>query len=226
MRQRLSGGLAPRVVLHHAGFTLLELITALAITSMMVVMLVMALNQASRAWTVAESRVDTFQAGRAILDLMARDLAQTCPNAPTNFNADIIGTLVTNAFTTTIGTNGAVSDLCDVSYEFDPTKLSLRRRACYWDGSLCSSNDLADPGTVLNCLFVYYTTAVGVASTNFYDSTLNGGRPPAAVEISLDLLDAKSAGIYTNLPTAATNNFANTYARHFSTMVYIPGGVQ
>jgi prepilin-type N-terminal cleavage/methylation domain-containing protein len=54
------------------GFSLLELLTALTITSMIVVMLFAAFGQASRAWTAAENRVDTFQTGRAILDLMTR----------------------------------------------------------------------------------------------------------------------------------------------------------
>ena len=35
MRQRLWGGLAPRVVLHHAGFTLIEMLTVLAIIGIM-----------------------------------------------------------------------------------------------------------------------------------------------------------------------------------------------
>ena len=75
-------GPAPRVVLHHAGFTLrvhpegftlLELMTALAITSMLVVMLFAAFNQASKAWTTAENRVETFTQARAALDFMAKE---------------------------------------------------------------------------------------------------------------------------------------------------------
>jgi|GEM_PF-1451604 len=223
---RREGGLVPRS--YSEGFTLLELLTALTITIMLVGMLFAAFNQASRAWTSAESQTETFQTGRAILDLMARDLAQACPNASANFTAGFDATLTTNSFTTAIGTNGAVSDLCDVSYEFNPEKLSLTRFACSWDGSTCSSNDLADAGTVLNCSFVYYTNTLGVAFANDYNSTWTGfsNMPPAAVQIFLVLLDAKSAGIYTNLPTAATNKFANAHSRPFSTIVYIPGGVR
>jgi prepilin-type N-terminal cleavage/methylation domain-containing protein len=217
----------------NGGFTLLELMTALTITSMLVVMLFAAFDQASRAWTAAENRTETFQVGRAILDLMARDLAQACPNAPTNFTAGFTVNLTTNSFSTTIGTNGAVSDLCDVSYVFDSTTHSLTRSTMPWTSPFSfwsAPTDLADTGTVLNCSFVYYTNAFTTGFTNTYDSTAPsfGGRPPAAVQIWLDLLDAKTAGTYTNLPvgSAAAANVASKNVRHFSTIVYIPGGVR
>ena len=217
------------------GFTLLELMTALTITSLLVVMLFAAFDQASKAWTTAENRVETFQTGRAILDLMTRDLAQTCPNAPTNFIAGVFGGLTTNSFTTAVGANGATSDLCDVSYVFDPATHSLTRSTWPWNSvSLLWSTptDLADTGTVLNCSFTYYTN-LSLTSTYFtnYDSTSIGfsNRPPAAVQISLDLLDAKSAATYTNLLVvnpAAAANVASKNVRHFSTTVYIPGGIR
>ena len=70
---RRSGAMARRA----GGFTLLELLTALTITSMLVVMLFAAFNQASKAWTTAENRVETFTDARAALDFMAREISQT-----------------------------------------------------------------------------------------------------------------------------------------------------
>ncbi len=94
---RNACGPVPRVVLHHAGFTLrvhpegftlLELMTALAITSMLVVMLFAAFNQASRAWTTAENRVETFTQARAALDFMAKELSQAIVTPNITFLAD------------------------------------------------------------------------------------------------------------------------------------------
>ncbi|MGD0016154.1 MAG: prepilin-type N-terminal cleavage/methylation domain-containing protein [Verrucomicrobiia bacterium] len=208
-----------------AGFTLLELMTALAITSMLVVMLFAALNQASRAWNTADKRVETFQTGRAILDLMARDLAQTYVGVHPNvsFTAAISAPLTTNSFSATIGTNGAVSDICDVTYEFNSTAHTLTRLSCPWtsSSSSCSFTDLADTGTVLNCSFTYYTNAFSTGTTT-YDSAAYGGQPPAAVQISLDLLDAKSAAAF----AAGGTGITNANLRNFSTIVYIPSGVR
>ena len=76
MRQRLSGA-----------FTVLELITAMAILVLLVGLLSAAFNQASKAWTFAENRVETFTDARAALDFMAKELSQAITTAQIPFLA-------------------------------------------------------------------------------------------------------------------------------------------
>lgn len=58
------------------GFTLVELFVAMAIFSLVLVILLLMLGEVNRAWVVGEQRVESFQNGRAILELVSRELAQ------------------------------------------------------------------------------------------------------------------------------------------------------
>jgi prepilin-type N-terminal cleavage/methylation domain-containing protein len=62
------------------GFTLIEMIASVAILVGMSYLLFAAFNQTSKAWLQGESRVETFTAARAALDLMSRELAQAMVN--------------------------------------------------------------------------------------------------------------------------------------------------
>lgn len=57
-------------------FTLVELLVAMAVLSVLAVFLSLLLGGVSRAWTSGEQQVESFQNGRAILDLMTREVAQ------------------------------------------------------------------------------------------------------------------------------------------------------
>jgi prepilin-type N-terminal cleavage/methylation domain-containing protein len=60
-----------------SAFTLVELLIAMAILSLLVVLLASLLSGVSRAWVSSEQQAETFQDGRAILELMSRELAQS-----------------------------------------------------------------------------------------------------------------------------------------------------
>lgn len=60
----------------HKGFTLVELLIAMTILSLMVVLTASLLSSVSQAWISGQQQVETFQDGRAILNLIARDLSQ------------------------------------------------------------------------------------------------------------------------------------------------------
>ena len=210
------------------GFTLLELMTALAITSMLVAMLFAAFNQASRAWTSAEKRVDTFQTGRAVLDLMTRDLAQTFTSTrPLARFAGVSSNRMD--FIAAIG-GSSNTDLSAVSYEFVPGATIGSLVRWYYPGwnptipvSFTQSNDLTD-ATVLDCTFTYTYYDTNLVSHTSYNVT----NAPAAIQISLRMLDQKSAKLYASLPvgSAAAVNIARENARQFSTLVYIPVGAR
>ncbi|MCX7915757.1 MAG: type II secretion system GspH family protein [Verrucomicrobiae bacterium] len=57
-----------------AAFTLLELLAAITVLVLLSGALFAVFNQASRTWTLAESRTETFQAARLALELIAREL--------------------------------------------------------------------------------------------------------------------------------------------------------
>jgi hypothetical protein len=75
MRQRLWGGLVRRNF-SEGGFTLLELISAMATLAMLTALLFGAIDQANRAWLTSENRVETFTQARAALDFMSREISQ------------------------------------------------------------------------------------------------------------------------------------------------------
>lgn len=65
-----------RIQMKQKGFTLTEVLTAIAILAFITVMLASAFNQTSKAWLQSENRVETFQSARAALDFMAKELTQ------------------------------------------------------------------------------------------------------------------------------------------------------
>ena len=58
-----------------SAFTLVELLLATAILAIVAVVLTSVLSATSRAWTAGERQVSNFQDGRAILELMSRELS-------------------------------------------------------------------------------------------------------------------------------------------------------
>lgn len=65
-----------------SGFTLLELLVAMALLSLLVVMLMGIVDSATKLWRVNESRVETYREARAALALMASDFANFHPALP------------------------------------------------------------------------------------------------------------------------------------------------
>src|ERR1700759_4283364 len=59
-----------------SAFTLVELLIAFAILSFLVILLASLVSGVSRAWTSGEQQVSEFQDGRAILELLGRELSQ------------------------------------------------------------------------------------------------------------------------------------------------------
>ena len=61
-----------------SAFTLVELLIAITILTLVVVLLASLLSGVSRAWISSEQQVETFQDGRAILEMISRELSQAC----------------------------------------------------------------------------------------------------------------------------------------------------
>jgi prepilin-type N-terminal cleavage/methylation domain-containing protein len=58
-----------------SAFTLVELLVAMTVLSLLVLLLASLLGGVNRAWISGEQQVESFQDGRAILELMSRELA-------------------------------------------------------------------------------------------------------------------------------------------------------
>ena len=66
---RIAAGRAPA-----RGFSLLEILIAIAILSIMIVFLGGMTSTVSRTWTNSEKRVETYQAARGALEIMTREM--------------------------------------------------------------------------------------------------------------------------------------------------------
>ncbi|MBU0677530.1 MAG: prepilin-type N-terminal cleavage/methylation domain-containing protein [Verrucomicrobia bacterium] len=63
-----------RVVRISRGFTLVELLAAMAVLAVLVLMLARMFSESQRAWTLGQRSAQGNMAGRAVMDFMARDL--------------------------------------------------------------------------------------------------------------------------------------------------------
>ena len=221
------------------GFTLLELMTALAITSMIVVMLFAAFNQASRAWTTAENRVETFTDARAVLDLMARELSQAVATPNITFHGDNQAVY----FVAPVNSNPANhADLCEVGYEYrtvtpyewkivrhltEPTTLNIAsggfwdfyNNATWWQTFDPNAEASLATNSILNIQFTYLNANGTPITIPFGGLTAN--TLPAAIVISLDAIDSRTATRLRLVPAAAWLPITNSTLRSFSITVYM-----
>jgi len=65
-----------------AAFTLIELLVSLTVVLFVMVILAQMVNAVSKGWASGEKRVETFQSGRAVLDLISRELAPAAIASP------------------------------------------------------------------------------------------------------------------------------------------------
>jgi prepilin-type N-terminal cleavage/methylation domain-containing protein len=71
------------------GFTLLEILVAMTLLSLLIVLLMGLVDSATKLWRVNEKRVETYREARSALALIASDLANFYPSAdPQHFMVD------------------------------------------------------------------------------------------------------------------------------------------
>jgi len=117
------------------GFSLLELLVALAVFSILVVLLMSMVDTATKLWRTNENRIDSYREARAVVSIVTRDLQSALAAGKTNYfklndatlrpNGSSSGTNASQLFflSTLPGaaqwsaTSGAnKSDLCQVGY--------------------------------------------------------------------------------------------------------------
>lgn len=89
------------------GFSLVEVLIAITILSFLVVLLSLLVSGVSRAWTSGDQQAETFQNGRAILDLISRDLSQAVisPRLQCIQNPGSLDTLLTGSTTQVVNSD-------------------------------------------------------------------------------------------------------------------------
>src|SRR4051794_9692150 len=111
----------------HVGFTLLELLVAIAITVLIVVLLSSVFTAAGKQWQSADQRIDSFRDARAALQIIDRDLGRANLNGDAQMltlsNLDSSGTFAKEAFAVTPIPNSGKSDLSAVGFY------------CVWDAT-------------------------------------------------------------------------------------------
>ncbi len=94
------------------GFSLIELMVAMALMSFIVIGLLAMFNQTQRAFRTSITQTDVLESGRAAMDIMARELEQASPSesTPWTYNGQVLST--TNFFVERIlAFNPLVQDL-------------------------------------------------------------------------------------------------------------------
>lgn len=191
---------------NHSAFTLVEMLVAVAVLSMLMFLLFTAVNQASRAWLQGENRVETFTAARAALDFMSKELAQAMVNNELVFT----GTTSAVSFQAPVNTATNAIDLVAVGY-------SLNVGSPPYNLTRSPSGILAENIVSLDFQFLN-TNNTFVASWN---STSAGNRAPLGVQITIGAIDSRAAARIAANPGAIAA-ITNQSAQTFTTFVAIP----
>lgn len=121
---RLQPTPAPR----RSAFTIVEVLVAIAMLSFLIILLSSLVDGVSRAWTSGDRQAETFQNGRAILDLISRDLSQAVISPRLQFIQDpgSLNNLLTNStiqvansdaiFFQTVSSGDPLSNIAEVGY--------------------------------------------------------------------------------------------------------------
>ncbi|BCS97147.1 hypothetical protein DSLASN_27790 [Desulfoluna limicola] len=140
------------------GLTLVELIVALALATMVSLALVSTFTSYSRTRTVQENVIAMQQNLRAALYLMGRDLRMAGYRGPDPTSAPAAGFITANATTLSFSmVDETTNALTTVSYQYDGTSDTLRRS----DGTM--TNELVAEN--IDGVEYYYTLSDGSQST-------------------------------------------------------------
>ncbi len=216
-----------------AAFTLLELILAMTIVSMLVLMIANMYQEISQAWSLGTRGADMNIAGRAAVEFIAGELEQAVagpieavspPNPAIPFQL-MAGQELKFVVLDAANTNGRA--LRSALFRYDPDEKSLKywrqtdtfdpyRQVPAWDSSVTLVDNVYD------CYFLAYpstqalTTAAGLSD---YDSALSihSNRLPACVDIYVKVLALEDVAKFEGGGGA---EFLERNCQRYSTRVY------
>lgn len=143
-------------------FTLVELLVAMTVLSLLVVLISSVLSGVNKAWVAGEERVENYQTGRAILELITRELKSAVISPSLQFIQNPpMGTAEQNPwnqrknsnalFWQSTLTSGPAGNICEVGYYLDKT---FRLRRFYVPPDSASYNVYGAPPSALTAPWV------------------------------------------------------------------------
>jgi prepilin-type N-terminal cleavage/methylation domain-containing protein len=225
-----------------AGFTLIELVTSMAILGLMMVVLFSVFDQVNKAWLQGENRVETFTDARAVLDLMSRELSQAIA---TN-NITFYGAASAVYFVAPVNSNPQnLSDLCGMGYDFEqynnnqwtlrinrhliqPTTIAAANLiySPTWTNNFYTANDTVATlatNSILGLKFQYMDNKGLIFSTWPNPTWPSPYILPSAIIIDMTNVDSRTATrIREFTPATLPPSVTNSTWRDFTTTVYLP----
>jgi len=213
-----------------SGFTLLELLASVSILVIISSMLFMAYNQASKAWLLAEKRVEVAQQARAALELFTRDLSQAVLQSNSTKRLRIAGQANWISFLAApVNTRTNQPEVLITYQQVDSTNglFSLCRtvrtiqEAGYVSGPFPRLS--ATPSTDVvadNILWMSFSNTV-TASKWLSGPAYPGPYNPLAVSLTLTLMDSRSATRY-GLDGADKNLIKLSASETYTVKVFLP----
>ncbi len=231
----LREGLLTSRRVSRAGYTLVELLTSMAILGVMLGVLFSVFDNVQKAWLTGENRVETFTQARAILDLMSRELSQAIATSNITFYGDAMHIYFVAPLS---GDPANQADLCEAGYEFhrdDPLgsgnwAFRIRRRliqptlsnisgnwnpyALQWYNTFLNqpvpqnfetTTPLAT-NSIVNFTFQYLQANGNPYLASPYRSDQNNFKLPYAIVIAMDVVDSRTV---TKMKAVPVPSFVN-----------------
>ena len=204
-------------VKNNRAFTLLEIMAAVAIFTVVIMTLTTVFNQGSKTFRQAEAHIEKILAARTVLEMMAREIKGAVVNG---YNAgdvgpkiDFVGNSNDVSFVAPIENNG-YQYLCDIKYFLAGTVLTryldtfgsgakataiadFHNNISSWGGGSSHESDLW--GNVFSVSFLYWEEGVTTGwysganpASNSYTTSAAQPKLPSAVLISLTVTDSKN----------------------------------
>lgn len=179
-----------------SSFTLVELLAALAVFSIIMLLLMRFTNAANATWTKSAANMRVYQNARAVMDLIDQDLRGIVLSSTSGEEIQIVdhagsgGKQLT--FVSAVGEDdNAASELVEITYQVTGNKIE-RAEVSDQDGG--AWNFLGAPtGWASNGSPAYEEVTIGV--TDFSMTVLPSAAAPKYVQVSLTLIDDRAPNV-------------------------------
>lgn len=200
---------------HTRGFTILEMLVATAVFCLMATLLFTAISQLNMAWTNSDGQKNRQELGRALLDLIARDLQGSVPPLPgvgtntVNFIFEAGGAAESDSlfWQTAFTPDRSKSDIATVGYYVNSSNQLCRlyTNAPWPDiasssGGTNAQNVLAD-GVLRLGVILYDKDGTTSVSSKTYSTNL-----PASLELKVAVADSRTLLRYPGLTITNLEN--------------------
>ena len=214
-----------------AAFTLIEVLVAMTVLSIMVLMAANIFQSSSAAWNIGTQKADMNTAARAALDYMVRELAGAVagpieaanPPAPISFEVFAGNDLLFRSLVGDVNNGRALRN--GAFYHNNNQLMYAHQLANPYDPSTPPSHSGAGMliTNVLSIQFYVYTNETDLLSGNYintYPKTLT--KLPICVDIALEMLSNDDMRRYNQLSGGDQTDFSDRNSKVYSTRVYFP----